>query len=411
MAAATREICSIVIYPDTTSGSAPADQLSALAEYSHTLLGSLPAAERERHRILTSVKSQSGHGYHDRGLEVLELWTKGRLDFAAQILRYLRRHPEVKVVHLQHEFNQFGKTLTIPLIPAMMLAIRWVLRRRCVVTLHEVLGPAVLKTELLEKLCINFPAGLARVLMFFYYRLICAASHVVFVQHEDFRDVLIKEYRIKADIRLLPLGTLQQPLVFPREESRQKLGYTADHRVLLFFGTIDWRKGLDVLMDAFAQLPAGYRLIIAGGQPVRIKDTPTYREWYNKLSARMASHPGIQTFGFIPDEDIARLFSAADMVVLPYVIPQRVSAVLNQAASYELPFIGSEAFAGHADPLALCKATAEDLAAKIAWSFDGHLEDLRNYARFYKKEHAWERSAEILAATYAELMQDRPNQA
>jgi hypothetical protein len=36
---------------------------------------------------------------------------------------------------------------------------------------------------------------------------------------------------------------------------------------------------------------------------------------------------------------------------------------------------------------------------------------LRNYARFYKKEHAWERSAEILAATYAELMQDRPNQA
>ena len=406
---ATREISSIVIYPDTSSASAPAEQLSALAEYSHALLGSLAESERGRHRILTSVKSQLGHTYQDRGLEVLETWEKGRLRFAWQIFRHLWRHPELKVVHLQHEFNQFGRTLTIPLIPTLLLAIRWLLRRRCVITLHEVLGPAVLKAELMEKLCINFPARLARLLMFHYYRLVCAASHIVFVQHEDFRQVLQNDYRIKTDIRLLPLGTAQHPRVLPRVEARRHLGYQADERVLLFFGTIDWRKGLDVLMDAFARLPAGpYRLIIAGGQPVRIKNTPAYQEWYAKLAARMKAQPGVQTFGFISDEDIARLFSAADLVVLPYVIPQRVSAVLNQAASYELPFLGSEAFTGHADPLVLCPATPEGLSAKIEWAFSGHLEDLRNYARLYKKEHAWERSAEVLAEAYAELRNDPP---
>lgn len=407
---ATREISCVVIYPDTASASAPAEQLSALAEYSHALLGCLPESDRQRYRILTSVKNTPGHTYEDRGMEVLELWTKGRLSFAFRILNHLQLHPQIKVVHLQHEFNQFGKTPTIPLIPAMLMAARWLLRRRTVVTLHEVLGPAVLKTELMEKLCINFPAGLARILMRKYYRLVCAASHIVFVQHEDFRQVLVREYGIRADIRILPLGGATNPKVFPREDARRALGYASDEKVLLFFGTLDWRKGLDVLVDAFARLPAGdrYRLILAGGQPVRIKDTPAYRTWYEQLMAKVRTIPGIQTFGFLPDLDVARLFSAADMVVLPYVIPQRVSAVLNQAASYELPFIGSDAFAGHADPLVLCKPTAEELAAKITWGFQGHLEDLRNYARTYKKEHAWERSAEVLAAAYAELLNNRP---
>lgn len=388
------------------------EQLSALAEYSHALLGCLPESDRRRYRILTSVKTAPGHVYEDRGMEVLEIWTKGRLGFAARILAYLRRHPELRVVHLQHEFNQFGKTPTIPLIPAMMMAIRWLLRRRCVVTLHEVLGPAVLKAELMEKLCINFPAGLARILMKGYYRLICAANHVVFVQHEDFRQVLVRDYGIRADIRILPLGGSTNPRIFPRDESRQRLGYGPAEKVLLFFGTLDWRKGLDVLVEAFARLPAGegYRLILAGGQPVRIKDTPAYRTWFEQLMAKVQATPGIRTFGFLPDEEVARLFSAADMVVLPYVIPQRVSAVLNQAASYELPFLGSDAFAGHADPLVLCKPTVEDLSAKITWAFHGHLEDLRNYARAYKKEHAWERSAEILAAAYAELMNEPTKQ-
>jgi glycosyltransferase involved in cell wall biosynthesis len=399
----SREISTIAIYPDRNASSSPANQLSALAEYCHSLLGSMPDPERERHRILTSIKTAKNHVYYDRGLEVVETWSKGSIRFAWQILGHLKKNPSLRVVHLQHEFNQFGKAPTIPLIIVMMFAIRRLMRRRTVVTFHEVLGPAVLKSEILEKLCVKVPGFAARLLMRCYYRLLCAQCDVVFVQHEDFRDVLAREYGVKADIRLLPLGVKQHPARFAREEARSWLGVESHDRVLVFFGTIDWRKGLDLLLDAFVLLPPGYKLIIAGGQPVRIKNTPEYKKWHSQLMARVATTAGVRTFGYLTDEEIARLFSGVDLVVLPYVIPQRVSAVMNIAASYELPFIGSDAFRGHADPLVLCAAEPKALAEKIEWAFDGHLEELRNYARLYKKQHAWEHSAAVLIEAYRAL--------
>jgi glycosyltransferase involved in cell wall biosynthesis len=224
------------------------------------------------------------------------------------------------------------------------------------------------------------------------------------VQHTKFRDILRNEMHIKNSIEILPIGTEDQIELADRAASRQKFALLPDERVLLFFGTLDWRKGLDILIDAFESLPSGYRLLIGGGQPPRIKHCPEYRTWYAKIAARIGRNKNITLLGFVSDEDVPILFATGDLVVLPYVVPQMVSAVLNHAASYERPVIGSEAFKGHADPLILFKADTEDLTEKILWSFDGHEQELLNYARRYKLENSWTRSAATLADRYAHIL-------
>ena len=81
---------------------------------------------------------------------------------------------------------------------------------------------------------------------------------------------------------------------------------------LLFFGLIREYKGLDILLEAFRELPEDYRLTIAG---------ECYGS-FGKYQEIIDSLPGkdrIEVFeGYVRDSEVKKYFSEADLVVLPY---------------------------------------------------------------------------------------------
>lgn len=403
-----REIATISIYPEQGHSHSSAQQLSALAAYTRSLLHALPENERFRHVILTNLKTGKPSVFTDAGIEVREIWQKGRLCFIWQILRAIHNLPNLKLVHLQHEFNQFGGLLSIPLIPALLWILHFVLKKKVIITYHEVAGRELLSPELAKKFCLPAPGPIIRFLFKQYYRITSYAANLLLVQHVKFQTILHDEMGIKKVSKILPIGTEDQLDLADRNASRKQFGFDPDERVLLFFGTLDWRKGLDILIDAFSRLPSpGYCLIIGGGEPVRIKHKLEYQKWYKGIVEKIEQNSSIHHIGFVADQDIPVLFSACDLVVLPYVVPQMVSAVLNYAASYERPFIGSNAFQGHADPLVLFQADAKQLAEKMEWCFAGHQNELLDYARKYKKENSWSRSAALLSGYYSCTLNER----
>ena len=135
-----KEVATIAIYPSRGHSHSSADDLSALAAYTHSLLAALPDGERRRHLVLTNIKNEAPESFTENDIEVREVWNKGRLRLILQLLRAVRRTPSLKVVHLQHEFNQFGPPATIPLIPLLVWTLRFVLRKKIVITYHEVVG-------------------------------------------------------------------------------------------------------------------------------------------------------------------------------------------------------------------------------------------------------------------------------
>jgi glycosyltransferase involved in cell wall biosynthesis len=400
-----KEIATIAIYPSRGRSHSSADDLSALAAYTHSLLAALPEVERQRHLVLTNIKSVTPERFTENDIEVREVWNKGHLRLVHQLLRAVRRTPSLKVVHLQHEFNQFGPPPTIALIPLLVWTIRFVLRKKVIITYHEVVGGELLTPELARQIALPVPAHIARRLLKIYYRGTSFAANEIHVQHVKFREILRDEMGVSRPIVVLPIGADTDAVLADRTTSREKYGIRPEERVLLFFGLLDWRKGLHVLIEAFDSLPAGhFRLMIAGGQPVNRKNTREYQAWYSSVAEGIAKQPGIVNLGFVAEADIPMLFAATDLVVLPYVVPQLVSAVLTHAASYERPVIASQAFSGHADPLVLFNADADSLAEKIRWSFDEHYADLEDYSRRYKRENSWTRSAKLLAERYAAVL-------
>ncbi len=98
----------------------------------------------------------------------------------------------------------------------------------------------------------------------------------------------------------------------PREEAARKLGVDPSRKTLLFFGLIREYKGLDILLEAFRELPEDYQLVVAG-EPYGPFDP------YQQIIDTLPGKDRVKVFpDYIRDSRVKDFFSAADLVVLPY---------------------------------------------------------------------------------------------
>lgn len=126
------------------------------------------------------------------------------------------------------------------------------------------------------------------------------------------------------------------PANVDRSSACRFLGLDRDRKYLLFFGQIKKVKGLDLLLDALAQVNEDVSLIIAG---------KPWGDDFSKYEAKITSSGledrVVKMIRYISDEERDMLFMAADVNVLPYrEIFQ--SGVLLMAMSFGLPVIASD---------------------------------------------------------------------
>jgi glycosyltransferase involved in cell wall biosynthesis len=138
----------------------------------------------------------------------------------------------------------------------------------------------------------------------------------------------------EAHYRITPLplfnvfGELQS-----KKDARMKLGIHED-RVLLFFGYVRAYKGLAILLDAMPLILQHMhaKLLIAGEF---YENEEKYRSKIQKLGIENSV---LLNSEYIPNEEIAAYFSAADVVVLPYVSATQ-SAIVPVAYHFSKPVI------------------------------------------------------------------------
>ena len=136
-----------------------------------------------------------------------------------------------------------------------------------------------------------------------------------------------------ADVTVLP-----HPLYshfgekLPREEAEKALGIAPGRKNLLFFGLIREYKGLDILLEAFRDLPEEYQLIVAG-EPYGSFDR--YRRIIDSLPGKDRVHLFLH---YIKDSEVKRYFSAADVTVLPYRSATQ-SGISSVSYHFEVPMI------------------------------------------------------------------------
>ncbi len=147
---------------------------------------------------------------------------------------------------------------------------------------------------------------------------------------------------LTADYPGVPTGAHPLPAEPPaplpdRSRARARLGLGDHHRVALFLGIVRPYKGVDLLLEALALLgpDADWRLVVAG------------EPWggLGRALERQASELGLGDrvqlrFGWVPEDELPWLLSAADVVVLPYRSGSQ-SAVAPIALAHGRPVVST----------------------------------------------------------------------
>lgn len=117
--------------------------------------------------------------------------------------------------------------------------------------------------------------------------------------------------------------------------ARQQLHLNSTIPVVLSFGFVRDYKGIDTIIHAMAQSRIPYHLIIAGEWwPLRVN--------LRQLIAHYALDHRVHIYdSYIPNEQVATFFAAADIVVLPYRSGS-VSGVAGLAHQWGIPIITSD---------------------------------------------------------------------
>tara|TARA_R110002049_G_scaffold227347_3_gene399498 strand:+ start:2252 stop:3409 length:1158 start_codon:yes stop_codon:yes gene_type:complete len=187
-------------------------------------------------------------------------------------------------------------------------------------------------------------------------KVICLADNII--PHEKrFGDALLTTYFLNGvhavlamtqkvlddalSFRQLPTALSPHPifdnfgLVDSKEAACNKLGLDPTVDYLLFFGLIRDYKGLDILLDAFADKRLtndSIKLIIAGEF---YSNADKYHEQINRLGL---SERIILRDIYIPDNKVANYFNAASLVVQPYKTATQ-SGVTQVAYHFNKPMV------------------------------------------------------------------------
>ncbi|QNA42742.1 glycosyltransferase family 4 protein [Lacibacter sediminis] len=248
-------------------------------------------------------------------------------------------------------------------------------------------------------------------------KIVCIADNVV--PHEKrFGDHAFTKYFIKpvdafitmsekvlSDLRMFtqtkPAILQPHPLydVFgnavSKQEARTHLGIDQTTFVFLFFGFIRKYKGLDMLLEAFAQLKnpkilnPNSKLLIAGEF---YEDRKQYDELIEKLQLK---DDLILKTEFIADSEVKYYLCAADAVVQPYRNATQ-SGVTPLAYHFEIPMIvtnvgGLPAFVPHGKVGLVCEPTVDAIAAAMQEYMQTGSEQFLPYLRDEKKKYGWDK--------------------
>jgi glycosyltransferase involved in cell wall biosynthesis len=235
----------------------------------------------------------------------------------------------------------FGPISTALMFPLLLLLLR-LSATKTVVTLHAVVTPAEVDAEFARKFA--FPKSLWPIL-----RLVIAAIYLstlslsirVIVHAEILKQELERAYSANTGkIWHIPIGVEDAP---PQILSRKWTQALAGKKMILFFGYLGERKGVDYLLHAFHKLSmrhSDWILVVAGGV---LPYSGPYVEKLTKLITDLGldDKTVFLTTTPFPLNELHELFHIAEFVALPYTMSISGSLVLSFAMQHGKPVVAS----------------------------------------------------------------------
>lgn len=296
------------------------------------------------------------------------------------------------VVHVQHEVFLFGGPASVPgLFPALAA-----LRRRGlgpVVTMHQVVDPRTVDGAFTRMHRVPVPPLAARIGLSALQRGVKRLARKVVVHDPSFRSLF-------PDASVVRHGVIESPLD-SASRAKRELGVDPDRLSVLCFGFLSPYKGLEQALEATEAVGPAVEMLVAGGEHPRLAGSGYAAE----LKSRFGSTA--RFVGYVPDDEVARLFAAADVLLLPYPRPFSTSGPYALALGYGTPILCSPQLGAclGASPEMMVATDPTTLALRLRELAGDRtrLAALGTRTRALAKGRTWQLAAEQHASIYEEV--------
>lgn len=303
---------------------------------------------------------------------------------------------DAPVVHLQWETFLYGGPAALRGLVPSLYGLRHA-SAPLVTTMHQVLDPATIDRATTALHRVGVPAPLARVGIGTVQKVIAAASDVTVVHEQAFR-------RVVPGATVISHG-IERPPAIDRAAARARLGLgpIGSRLVVVCFGFLAPYKGLELAADAAALAGPDVQVVFAGGEHPRMQGD----SYADELAVRAA---GRATFtGWVPDDDVADWFAAADVALFSYPKPFAASGALALALAHGTPVLLSPAMARCVGAPSTLLATMQPgpLARQldVLATQSERLKELADWTAVLRAEREWPAVARRHAEVYDQLVE------
>jgi len=355
---------------------------------------------------------------------VSRVWRKNELLYPIKILARINRvsKPSDVIVHVFHHFHLYGGPPTVVLFPVLLLLLR-IRGYRVVVHFHSVIDPGELR-ELKMPETERLPPWILAAGLRIFIRLVAGLADRIVVCTSAMRGVLIERYGLNPEpISVMPVGWYEVASPGIGADAKEALGL-AKRQIIMFHSFLDPTKGLEDLLEAFAQVHSEFpdsHLVLAGEVAPSVGTAG--QKFVSSLEKRVADLGlyGAVTFtGYQDEASLSRTLSAADVFVLPYTMLASLggSGSLSRLAAFGKPLIASrisrftDEIVDGETGLLVAPGRSEEIAAAIRRILSDPIlaNRLGNNLRKLATERTWRTSAELLdRKLYPSLKSLSPN--
>ena len=228
----------------------------------------------------------------------------------------------------------------------------------------------------------------------------CGQYFVVHSAHDE-KDLKSILKSAKVSRTVLPSHNMFKVRNITYQQGRAELGILEKERVLLFFGFVREYKGLKYLLKAMPEIVQkinNVKLLVVG-------DFGEDKNEYFELIKELHIGSNINIFeGYIPDAEVEKFFSAADIVVLPYESATQ-SGIVPIAYAFEKPVIVTNV-GGLPDVVIHGKTgyvipprDPERLAQSVVDFFEKNMADtFREEIKQEASRYSWDRMVDVIDA-------------
>jgi glycosyltransferase involved in cell wall biosynthesis len=286
----------------------------------------LPKSKLFGKPVVSRLPFGNSKGFWSSFLYPFQIWRRALID-------------KVNVVHIQFEFNTFGHPITLAFFPLLLAGLR-AAGISIVITIHGVIPRSSKASASSENA--RLPKTFLLILLIWLYRLINMLSSDIIVHSEVFKNWLIDYTSSANKISVIPHGVVTDNSVYDDMRMDYWLKKTQGKRVILCFGVLSPRKGLESLIKAYEIVNRENPdtvLVLAGYEPVYFKG---YKKKLQNLTRDKGLENKIIFTGPVSEADIAPLFIVAEIVVIPYKYSISASGPLSIALQYAKPIVATD---------------------------------------------------------------------